>query len=145
MRGPDGKELYRTDRKKYDTIEFTAHADGEYEFCFSNQFSSFTHKKIYFDLITSDDDPPLTENIAQHQVALTQLETSIVKIHEGLKVVRDYQTHHRLREAQGKADAQYLNHRVQYWSIYETILFVVVGFSQVFILRRFFAQKRSKI
>ncbi len=87
----------------------------------------------------------MTEEIGAHHVALTQLETSAVKIHEGLRVVHDYQTHHRLRESQGKADADYLNHEVQFWSLWEGIVFIVIGFSQVFILRRFFAEKRNTI
>lgn len=144
INGPNNKELYRAQRKKYDTYEFTTHVDGEYELCFSNEFSSFTHKRIYFELASSDE-PPLTEDIGAHHVALTQLETSVVKIHEGLRVVQDYQTHHRLREAQGRAEADYLNHQVQYWSIWEGVVFIVIGFSQVFMLRRFFAEKRTNI
>lgn len=91
------------------------------------------------------DEPPLTEEIGAHQVALTQLETSVVKMHEALKVVRDYQTHHRLREAQGKDAATHLNNRVQYWSLGEALLFIIVSLLQVFILRRFFAVKRTNI
>lgn len=91
------------------------------------------------------DEPPLTEDIASHQVALTQLETSVVKIHEALRVVHDYQTHHRLRESQGRNTAVHLNARVQYWSLGEGLLFVFVALVQVFILRRFFAVKRTNI
>ena len=144
IRAPHDKIIYNEQRKKYDTFEFTAHTTGEYEFCFSNEFSSITHKRVYFELISSDE-PPLTEDIGNHQVALTQLETSVVKIHEGLRVVQDYQTHHRLREAHGKAAADHLNYQVQYWSLWEGAVFIVIGFGQVFILRRFFAEKRSKI
>lgn len=99
---------------------------------------------MYFELASSAE-PPLTEEIGAHQVALTQLETSVVKIHEGLRVVQDYQTHHRLREAQGRAQAEHLNHQVQYWSMWEGVVFIVIGFGQVFMLRRFFAEKRTNI
>ena len=91
------------------------------------------------------DEPPLTEDMGAHQMALTQLETSVVKIHEALRVVYDYQTHHRLREAQGRDTAVHLNARVQYWSLGEGLLFVLVALVQVFVLRRFFAVKRSTI
>lgn len=144
VKAPHDKDIYNEKRKKYDTYEFVAHVTGEYEFCFSNEFSSFTHKRVYFELASSEE-PPLTEEIGAHQVALTQLETSVVKIHEGLRVVQDYQTHHKLREAQGRAQADHLNHQVQYWSIWEGVVFIVIGFSQVFLLRRFFAEKRTSI
>lgn len=41
------------------------------------------------------------------------METSAVAVHEALKSIRDFQTHHRLREAQGRVFAEDLNERVQ--------------------------------
>ena len=142
--GPEGKTVYSTTKSKYDTFEFTAYTTGEYSFCFSNAFSSFTHKKVYMELIVGDEEP-LTDDIGAHHTALTQLEMSVVKIHEALKVVRDYQTHHKMRELQGRSAADYLNKRVQYWSLGETLVFVFIALMQVFILRRFFTGKRSNI
>ena len=79
------------------------------------------------------------------QTALTQLETSAVRIHEALRIVKDYQTHHRMRESQGRDTAESLGERVQYWSLGETLLFVLIGLTQVFVLRRFFAGRKSTI
>lgn len=42
---------------------------------------------------------------------LLQLESSAQQIHENLNSVIDYQTHHRLREAQGRKRAEDLNER----------------------------------
>lgn len=39
--------------------------------------------------------------LENHVTALTQLETSAQEIHKSLNSILDYQTHHRLREAQG--------------------------------------------
>ena len=128
--GPGDRVLYQGQR--------------EYYFCFSNEFSSFTHKLVYFDLIVGDE-VPLTNEMGAHHTALTQLEMSTVRIHEALKIVRDYQTHHRLREMSGRDTAEYLNERVQYWSLGESILFVLIGLVTVFVLRQFFSTKRSKI
>ncbi|WP_411027530.1 emp24/gp25L/p24 family protein, partial [Salmonella sp. s54925] len=72
--------------------------------------------------------------------AMTALEMSSVSMHESLKVVVDYQTHHRLREATARDRAEYLNERVQYWSIGESVLIVILSIGQVFVLRRFFAE-----
>lgn len=142
--GPGDRVLYQGQRKQYDSVDFDAFTDGEYYFCFSNEFSSFTHKLVYFDLIVGDE-VPLTNEMGAHHTALTQLEMSTVRIHEALKIVRDYQTHHRLREMSGRDTAEYLNERVQYWSLGESILFVLMGLVTVFVLRQFFSTKRSKI
>ena len=44
--------MYDEQRKQYDSISFHVEEVGEHYFCFSNEFSSFTHKTIYFDLIS---------------------------------------------------------------------------------------------
>ena len=142
--GPGDQIIYQKQRRQYDSVDFTTTESGEHYFCFSNEFSSFTHKVVYFDFATGSE-PPITEEIGKTHKAFTQLEVSVMKVHEALTLVRDYQTHHRLRESMGRDGAEYLNERVQYWSLGESILLVMVGLCQVFILRRFFANKRSQI
>lgn len=46
---------------------------------------------------------PALPNIDEHATALTQMESSAQNIHQSLNKVLDFQTHHRLREAQGNA------------------------------------------
>eukprot|EP00075_Anas_platyrhynchos_P013630 XP_027302883.1 transmembrane emp24 domain-containing protein 7 [Anas platyrhynchos] len=71
------------------------------------------------------------------------MESACVSIHEALKSVIDYQTHFRLREAQGRSRAEDLNTRVAYWSIGEAIILLVVSIGQVFLLKSFFSDKRT--
>lgn len=47
LKSPSGKVLYQVTKKQYDQVEKTAEEDGVYEFCFSNEFSTFSHKVIY--------------------------------------------------------------------------------------------------
>ena len=53
---------------------------------FSNEFSTFAHKTVYFDFYTDEDDDEAVPNEGAHHQALTQLETSIVAMHDTLKV-----------------------------------------------------------
>ncbi|XP_010285674.1 PREDICTED: transmembrane emp24 domain-containing protein 7-like [Phaethon lepturus] len=71
VEGPDGAVLYKEMKKQYDSFTFTASKNGTYKFCFSNEFSTFTHKTVYFDFQVGED-PPLfpSENRA---TALTQV------------------------------------------------------------------------
>lgn len=139
-----GKTIYNVQKKQYDSHTFQAQGEGIFKFCFSNEFSTFSHKVVYFDF-QAGDEIPLTKDLGAHQTALTQMETACVTIHEDLKIASDYQTHHRLRESQGRDMAEYLNERIQWWSIGEACLILSVGICQVVILRRFFAEKRSTI
>jgi len=60
---------------------------------------------------------------------------------ENLKTVIDYQTHHRLREAQGEAFAEGLNSWVLQWSLGQTVMILLVGIGQVVVLRSFFTDR----
>ncbi|CAK6950541.1 transmembrane emp24 domain-containing protein 7 [Scomber scombrus] len=123
LEDPEATTLYKEMKKQYDSFTFTAAKNGTYKFCFSNEFSTFTHKTVYFDFQVGDD-PPLFPN-ENRVTALTQMESACVSIHEALKSVIDYQTHFRLREAQGRSRAEDLNTRVAFWSIGEAIILLV--------------------
>jgi emp24/gp25L/p24 family/GOLD. len=70
------------------------------------------------------------------------MESSTQEIHKRLNSVIDYQTHHRLREAQGRKRAEDLNERVMWWSILETLAVLIITVGQVLVLKNFFAEKK---
>ena len=46
---PAKRVLYKDMKKQYDSFTWTTDVEGDYQFCFSNEFSTFTHKLVYFD------------------------------------------------------------------------------------------------
>lgn len=70
------------------------------------------------------------------------MESSSQTLHENLNKVVDYQTHHRLRESQGRKRAEDLNERVLLWAIGETVAIIVIGIGQVVILKSLFSEKK---
>lgn len=70
------------------------------------------------------------------------MESSAKEVHENLNSILDYQTHHRLREAQGRKFAEDLNERTLWWSLVETVAMVLIAIGQVCILRNFFNEKK---
>merc|ERR1719430_141807 len=137
---PTRNVLYKQIKKQYDSHTWTAAKTGEYIACFSNEFSTFSHKLVYIDFQVGDEDPlPGLEGAA---APLTQMESSAQEIHENLNAVIDYQTHHRLRETQGRHRAEELNERIMVWSVFVTVAIFSVGFGQVFVLKSFFSEKR---
>lgn len=137
---PTKEVLYKQIKKQYDSHTWTAAKTGEYIACFSNEFSTFSHKLVYIDFQVGDEDPlPGLEGSVE---PLTQMETSAREVHENMNAVIDYQTHHRLRETQGRHRAEDLNERIMVWSVFVTFAIFCVGFGQVFVLKSFFSEKR---
>lgn len=142
LTAPNGKVLYKDVKKQYDSFTWTAEEKGIHKFCFSNEFSTFTHKVVYFDLEVGDEDPLAKSGDAQ-ATAMTLMETSGQSIYESLSDVLDYQTHFKNRETQGRAFAEDLNNRVMMWSISESIIVLLIGIGQVLVLRSFFTEKKT--
>jgi protein ERP2 len=65
---------------------------------------------------------------------MNQLDRSVETIADRLRIIDDYQTHHRLREATGRKRAEDLNERVTFWSLGQTAIVILVGIGQVKII-----------
>lgn len=140
LANPKGEILYQQVKAQFDSHLFTATVSGTYVACFSNEFSTFSHKLVYMDFQIGEDAPLF--NLEEHATALTQLETATQEIHKSLNSILDYQTHHRLREAQGRKRAEDINERVLWWSIVETFGILVISIAQVLVLRNFFTDRK---
>lgn len=70
------------------------------------------------------------------------MESSAQEVHKNLVRIVDFQTSHRLREAQGRKRAEDLNERVLWWSIMETIAILVTTVGQVLVLKNFFTDRK---
>ena len=140
FKSPSGKVLYSDKKKQYDSFRHQTVEEGVYEVCFSNEFSTFTHKVVYIDWQVGEEAPLLSPSSPER--AMTFMETSAQAIHEKLNQIIDDQTHYRLRETQGRAHAEDLNERVQIWSISEVVIIVLVGALQISIIRGFFKSRK---
>lgn len=145
IESPRGRLIYREERKDYDLFRFVAADRGAYRFCFSNVYDSVFHTNlVYFDFVKGNEGDGNFPG-SSTQTALTHMEARAYSIHEALAVVEQYQNHHRIREANGRMAAETLNSRVQWWSLGQAFVILVVSISQVYVLRRFFTTRRQDI
>uniref|UniRef100_A0A183BVG3 GOLD domain-containing protein n=1 Tax=Globodera pallida TaxID=36090 RepID=A0A183BVG3_GLOPA len=141
LEDPNGKSLYKEARKQLDSHAYKTEVAGTYKVCFSNEFSTFSHKVVYLDWQVGADEHNALP-IPRVGAGTSQMERSVETINDRLKIVDDYQTHHRLREATSRKRAEELNERVTYWSLGQTAVVLLIGVGQVFLLRSFFADRK---
>uniref|UniRef100_A0A915E6Q0 GOLD domain-containing protein n=1 Tax=Ditylenchus dipsaci TaxID=166011 RepID=A0A915E6Q0_9BILA len=115
---------------------------GTYKVCFSNEFSTFSHKVVYMDWQFGDSEHA-NGRPTPRVGTMNQLDSSSANIGDKLRIVDDYQTHHRLREATSRKRAEDLNERIFIWSLGQTAIVVLLGIGQVLLLRSFFSDKRQ--
>jgi len=143
LQGPRGEVLYQGIKKQFDTFTWTPTNTGTYTVCFSNEFSTFSHKLVYFDFQIGEE--PKLPGTEEHLTAMTKMEQSSVNIHDSLNTMIDSQTHFRLNESKGRKRAEDLNTRVLWWSIIETFVVLCIGIGQVMVLKNFFSDKKIPV
>ena len=99
---------------------------------------------VYLDFVVGDEGQMIRLD-PESTTPLTQVETSVVNIYDGMKVIELYQNHHRIREANGRLVAQSLNDKVMVWSVGQALIGVIIGVIQVYTLRWFFTSKKEEI
>ena len=68
---PRKNVIYKQVKKQYDSHTFKAEMTGEYKACFSNEFSTFSHKLVYIDFQVGEEEP--LPGVGEHLTAMTQV------------------------------------------------------------------------
>ena len=68
---PKKSVIYKQVKKQYDSHTWKASTTGEYRVCFSNEFSTFSHKLVYVDFQVGEEEP--LPGVGEHLTAMTQV------------------------------------------------------------------------
>lgn len=136
--GPDGNVIYSGERETSGKFTFSAHKDGIYTYCFSNQMSTMTPKVVMFNMEVGEAPSNDNKDDADHnkmEQMIKELTTALtgVKHEQEYMSVRD-RIHHGINEA--------TNSRVVTWSIFEAVVLITMTIGQVYYLKRFFEVRR---
>jgi protein ERP2 len=71
LQGPRGEVLYQGIKKQFDTFTWTPSTTGTFTVCFSNEFSTFSHKLVYFDFQVGEE--PALPGTQEHLTAMTKV------------------------------------------------------------------------
>ncbi|CAD5113798.1 unnamed protein product [Dimorphilus gyrociliatus] len=142
VESPNGKILYKKTKKRQDQFDFES-TWGVYTFCFSNEFSTVTHKTIYMELRPAELES-LAEEGGKKKIssANTLIEDRLESIHSANSQIVEEQVHYKLNEAEGRHSAERLNMMVQIYAFGQAIGILITGLGQVLILKTFFQDGR---
>ncbi|KRZ08411.1 Transmembrane emp24 domain-containing protein 7 [Trichinella zimbabwensis] len=134
---PDEAVMFSVARKQFDRFNWKTNTTGTFKACFSNEFSTFSHKVVYMDWqVGQREDMPV-----DHAKVMSFIQISSSNMHERLKMLLERQTHIRLNAATGRKFAEDLNERVTWWSVCQTVIMVIIAVVQVMILKSFFSDR----
>uniref|UniRef100_A0A1A9Z8Y7 GOLD domain-containing protein n=1 Tax=Glossina pallidipes TaxID=7398 RepID=A0A1A9Z8Y7_GLOPL len=71
LKDPQGRVIYEQQKATFDSHQFVAETTGIDTACFSNKFSTFSHKFVYTDCQVDDD--PALPGVDNHATVLTYM------------------------------------------------------------------------
>ncbi|KAJ3332635.1 Carboxypeptidase A4 [Blyttiomyces sp. JEL0837] len=142
--GPDERIIYNVFKQTTQTFAFTADQEGTHTYCFSNQMSSVTAKVLTFTIHGPLERLKYEEKYKDSKEDFhTPLSEEIARLAETMQGVYDEQAYMRHRLTRHRETAISTNGRVVYWSLFETLVLIVVCAFQVFYLTQFFSGRRG--
>ncbi|XP_055305906.1 transmembrane emp24 domain-containing protein 7-like [Sitodiplosis mosellana] len=142
IESPMKQIIYKAERKELDRFNFNTSETGVHRICFNNQFSTFTEKSIFI-LFETGRTNQLLQLLEEHDHEMTFMESRADQIHDYLENIINLQTYYRLREGYGRRFAKELNDRVLWWSVTQTFVILIIGITQVLVLRKLFEKDPS--
>lgn len=78
LEAPNKEIIYRQVKSQFDSYTFSPSMSGPYKACFSNEFSTFSHKIVYMDFQVGEEQP--LPGVNEHVTVMTQ-----VKLYKTIK------------------------------------------------------------
>jgi hypothetical protein len=136
--------------KQKSEFTFISSLNTDYKFCFDNQFSSVTHKVVYFGLRPANErrgenlnEEAAAENAPATPYVMTKHEFILNMIHFFMNNVSDIQTYYRREELIDREFAEQLNTRVQILSAVNLAAVICSSLMQVYVVRNFFRNRNA--
>lgn len=146
---PSGQVLF-SDYRKSDGVHTIETEDGDYMFCFDNTFSSVSEKLIFFELILDNMDTEDPDDWKEYVHGSDMLDMKMEDIMDTINNVKarlgksvQIQTVLRAFEARDRNLQESNFDRVNFWSVINLIVMMLVSAVQVYLVRSLFEDKRK--
>ncbi|XP_054646858.1 transmembrane emp24 domain-containing protein 5 isoform X3 [Dunckerocampus dactyliophorus] len=147
---PSGQILY-SDHHKSDGMHTIETEEGDYMFCFDNTFSTVSEKLIFFELILdnmdADEEP---DDWKEYVHGTDMLDMKLEDIMDTINSVKarlgksiQIQTVLRAFEARDRNLQESSYNRVNFWSVVNVVVMMLVSGVQVYLVRSLFEDQRK--
>lgn len=142
---PSGKIIYQEPKEQQGEFSFAAGEVGEYQFCFSNEMSTFAEKSVEFEIIVDSNNlkAELPQNVGEKDT--NKVESSIQSIESRaanlLRTLQYYKTRNNRNESTVKSTES----RIFWFSLFELFLMVGMAGLHVVVVQLFFTGSRKNL
>ncbi|XP_076823524.1 transmembrane emp24 domain-containing protein 1-like isoform X1 [Clavelina lepadiformis] len=158
MNAPNGNKIVQEFRRNDGIHTVDATMEGDYEICFDNGFSRFTKKTIYFEIIldSGEEDDELDDDEGEWKKFISPDDTfgdkltSLEVAGDTMNQIKSYQSKViqlqgllRAFEAKDRNIVERNFNRINFWSVTNIFIMLVVFSLQVYMVRNMFSDKKK--
>ncbi|XP_035719500.1 transmembrane emp24 domain-containing protein eca-like [Vespa mandarinia] len=143
IRDPDDKPILSRVYSSEGRIAFTSHTPGEHVIClYSNSTAWFggSQLRVHLDIQVGEQAIDYA-NVAQKE-KLSELQLRIRQLIDQVEQITKEQNYQRYREERFRQTSESTHRRVLWWSIFQTIILLIMGAWQIRHLKYFFEAKK---
>ncbi|GME88759.1 unnamed protein product [[Candida] boidinii] len=145
IKAPDGKIIVQKERERQGEYVFSADQIGEYEFCFSNEMSTYTEKVVDFEIKVNDDFKAKLPDAPQENEAVEGMQESINKIENKLNDLENKLQYYKTRNNRNQSTVKSTESRIFNFSILDVVLMCSMAIFQVLVVKFFFQGSRKQL
>jgi len=149
LKDSNNKMIVFQGRKKEDHfVNHTVTTNGDYELCFNNKYSSFTSKKVMWELDVVGDEEKMNTNedivlavnqtLEAYKEEAKQMRKAVVRVRTQLSKMRTQQWWLGTKTPKDTERLISVTSMIDNWSMAYSIMILMVGFIQVVVLKRLF-------
>jgi hypothetical protein len=145
IKGPDGVIIAQEEKQRQGDWVFKAETVGEYEFCFSNEMSTFAEKVVDFEISFENDFKAHIDLGKSQDLRIDGVVKSVDHINSQVNNVLKSLQYYKTRNHRNHATVKSTESRIFYFSIYELLLCVGMAILQVSVVQLFFKDSRKQL
>ncbi|KAH3661667.1 hypothetical protein OGAPHI_006517 [Ogataea philodendri] len=145
IKAPGGRILANEQKQRQGDYIFTADLIGEYEFCFSNEMSTFAEKVVDFEIKDNDEFKASLPNAPAENTAVEGMQASALRIEEKLGQLSNTLQYYKTRNNRNQSTVKSTESRIFWFSVFDVVLMCSMAAFQVLVVKFFFQGSRRQL
>ncbi len=145
IKAPNGVIIVKADKLTHADYIFTADQVGEYEFCLSNDMSTFAEKIVDFEIKVDDDFKASLPEAPKGNAAAEGMQKTVNSIEQKINQLANSLAYYKTRNNRNQSTVKSTESRIFWFSIIDLMLMAGISAFQVLVVKYFFQGSRKQM
>lgn len=145
IKAPDGKIIVSEVKQRQGDYVFNANQQGEYEFCFDNEMSTFAEKVIDFELKDDNSHRAQLPDVPKGNKSVEGMQTIVHSIENKIAALTNTLNYYKTRINRNQSTVKSTESRILMFSIFDLVIMLGMALFQIAVVKFFFQGSRKQL